>query len=107
MAANRRDRFERGRDPVLSDLSGGAHPTTHKLYWSDAMMKKELLEAERIAGELLKVDRDFRRTGQERLNVDGVEGLTLAKAVQIFQGTLEAKPLSSAARMQRDLEASL
>jgi hypothetical protein len=71
------------------------------------MMKADLLEAERIAEELLKVDRDFKRTGQGGLNVDGVEGMTLAKAVQIFQGRLEAKPLSSMARAQRELEATL
>ena len=71
------------------------------------MMKADLLEAERIAEELLKVDRDFKRTGQGGLNVDKLEGLTLAKAVQIFQGTLEAKPLSSMARAQRELEATL
>ena len=71
------------------------------------MMKADLLEAERIAAELLKVDRDFKRTGQGGLNVDGLEGMTLAKAVQIFQGRLEAKPLSSMARAQRDLEATL
>ena len=71
------------------------------------MMKADLLEAERIAEELLKVDRDFKRTGQGGLNVDGLEGMTLAKAVQIFQGRLEAKPLSSMARAQRDLEATL
>jgi len=70
-------------------------------------MKADLLEAERIAVELLKVDRDFKRTGQEGLNVDKLEGWTLAKAVQIFEGRLEAKPLSSAARLQRDLEATL
>jgi hypothetical protein len=71
------------------------------------MMKADLLEAERIATELLKVDRDFKRTGQGGLKVDGLEGMTLAKAVQIFQGRLEAKPLSSMARIQRDLEATL
>ena len=71
------------------------------------MMKKELLEAERIAGELWKVEHDFKRTGQEGLNAGKLEVMTLAKAVQIFQGTLEAKPLSSAARMQRELEATL
>jgi hypothetical protein len=71
------------------------------------MMKADLLEAERIAVELLKVDYDFKRSGQEGLNVGKLEVMTLAKAVQIFQGTLEAKPLSSAARMQRELEATL
>ena len=71
------------------------------------MMKADLLEAERIAVELLKVDYDFKRTGQEGLNVGKLEVMTLAKAVQIFQGTLEAKPLSSVARMQRELEATL
>jgi hypothetical protein len=71
------------------------------------MTKADLLEAERIAVELLKVDRDFKRTGQEGLSVGKLEVMTLAKAVQIFQGTLEAKPLSSAARMQRELEATL
>jgi hypothetical protein len=71
------------------------------------MMKADLLEAERIAGELLKVDYDFKRTGQEGLRVEGLEVMTLAKAVQIFEGRLEAKPLSSVARLQRELEATL
>lgn len=71
------------------------------------MMKKELSEAERIAGELLKVDHDFKRTGQQGLNADKLEVMRLAKAVQIFSGKLEAKPLSSAARAQREIEASL
>jgi hypothetical protein len=57
--------------------------------------------------ELLKVDRDFKRTGQEGLSVGKLEVMTLAKAVQIFEGRLEAKPLSSAARLQRELEATL
>ncbi len=85
---------------------GGAHPTTHT-FTGLVMMKAELLEAERIAEELLKVDYDFKRTGQGGLRTEGLEVMTLAKAVQIFQGTLEAKPLSSAARMQRELEATL
>jgi hypothetical protein len=71
------------------------------------MIKADLMEAERIAVELLKVDRDFKRTGQEGLSVGKLEVMTLAKAVQIFDGKLEAKPLSSAARAQRDLEATL
>lgn len=71
------------------------------------MMKADLLEAERIAGELLKVNRDFKRTGQGELSVSSVETMTLAKAVQIFSGKLEAKPLSSVARAQRELEAIL
>jgi hypothetical protein len=71
------------------------------------MMKADLLEAERIAVELLKVDYDFKRTGQEGLNIGKLEVMTLAKAVQIFEGRLEAKPLSSAARLQRELEATL
>jgi hypothetical protein len=71
------------------------------------MMKADLLEAERIAVELLKVDYDFKRSGQEGLNVGKLEVMTLAKAVQIFKGRLEAKPLSRAARMQRELEATL
>jgi len=66
------------------------------------MIKADLMEAERIAVELLKVDRDFKRTGQERLSVGKLEVMTLAKAVQIFEGRLEAKPLSSAARLQRE-----
>ena len=71
------------------------------------MMKADLLEAERIAGELFKVNRDFKRTGQGELNVSSVETLVLAKAVQIFSGKLEAKPLSSVASAQRELEATL
>jgi len=107
VAAAGLDRCERGRDPVLSERLGGAHPITHTLYESDAMMKADLLEAARIAEELLQVDKDFKRTGQGGLKVGGLEMLTLAKAVQIFQGTLEAKPLSSVARAQRELEATL
>lgn len=71
------------------------------------MTKAEKDEAERIAMELLKVDRDFKRTGQAGLNVDGMEGLLLAKAVQAFQAKAEAMPLSSVARRQREIEAAL
>lgn len=71
------------------------------------MMKKDLLEAERIAGELFKVDSDFKRTGQEGLNVGRLETMILAKAVQIFEAKLEAEQLSSTAQAQREHQASL
>lgn len=71
------------------------------------MTKTENQEAERIAGELEQAHRALVGCGQAGIDGDSIETLTLVKAVQMFQGTLEAETLSPFARMQRDFEAAL
>ena len=65
------------------------------------MNKKERLEAERIAGELEKVERVLRRTGQPSLDPNKLETMLLAKAAAMFQATLEADPLTAEQRAIR------
>ena len=62
------------------------------------MTKAELQEAERIAGELAKADAELRRTGQAGIDPNRMETMTLAKAVQVFSGTLEPDPLDAEQR---------
>jgi hypothetical protein len=62
------------------------------------MNKHEQQEAERIAGELAKADAEFRRTGQAGIDAHSLETMTLAKAVQLFSGRLEADPLNAEQR---------
>ena len=57
------------------------------------MNKAEQTEAQRIASELAKADAELRRTGQGGIDPNRMETMTLAKAVQLFSGTLEADPL--------------
>jgi hypothetical protein len=71
------------------------------------MNKTENQEAERIAGELEQAHRALVGCGQAGIDGDSMETWTLAKAVQMFEGTLEAETLSPFARMQRDFEAAL
>jgi hypothetical protein len=71
------------------------------------MTKTENQEAERIAGELERAHRALMGCGQAGIDGDSMETWTLAKAVQMFEGTLEAETLSPFARMQRDFEAAL
>jgi hypothetical protein len=71
------------------------------------MTKTENQEAERIAGELEQAHRALVGCGQAGIDADSMETWTLAKAVQMFEATLEAETLSSFARMQRDFEAAL
>jgi hypothetical protein len=70
-------------------------------------MKTENQEADRIATELEQAHRALVGCGQAGIDADSMETWTLAKAVQIFEGTLEAETLSPFARMQRDFEAAL
>jgi hypothetical protein len=65
------------------------------------MNKKERLEAERIAGELEKVERVLRRTGQPSLHPNKLETMLLAKAAAMFEATLEADPLTAEQRAIR------
>ena len=65
------------------------------------MNKKERLEAERIAGELEKVERVLRRTGQPLLDPNKLETMLLAKAAAMFDATLEAHPLTAEQRAIR------
>ena len=71
------------------------------------MNKTENQEAERIAGELEQAHRALVGCGQAGIDGDSMETWTLAKAVHMFQATLEAETLSHFARMQRDFEAAL
>ena len=70
-------------------------------------MKTKNQEAERIAGELEQAHRALVGCGQAGIDADSMETWTLAKAVQMFEGTLQAETLSPFARMQRDFEAAL
>lgn len=65
------------------------------------MNKKERHEAERIAGELEKVERVFKRTGQPSLDANRLETMLLAKAAAIFEAKLEADPLTAEQRAIR------
>jgi hypothetical protein len=70
-------------------------------------MKTKNQEAERIAGELEQAHRALVGCGQAGIDGDSMETWTLAKAVQMFEGTLEAETLTAFARIQRDFEAAL
>ena len=71
------------------------------------MTKTENQEAERIAGELERAHRALVGCGQAGIDGDSIETWTLAKAVQMFEGTLEAETLTAFGRKQRDFEAAL
>ena len=71
------------------------------------MTKTENTEAERIAGQLEQAHRALVGCGQEGIDGDSLETWTLAKAVQMFEGTLEAETLTTFGRKQRDFEATL
>jgi len=71
------------------------------------MTKTENTEAERIAGELKQAHMALVGCGQAGIDGNSIETWTLAKALQMFQGTLEAETLSAFARKQRDFEATL
>lgn len=71
------------------------------------MTKAEQTEAQRIANELAKADAELRRTGQAGIDPSRLETMTLAKAVQLFSGTLEAEKLSPMELRQRQHEVRL
>jgi hypothetical protein len=71
------------------------------------MTKAEQHEAERIAGELAKADAELRHTGQAGINAHSLETMTLAKAVQLFSGTLEVDPLNAEQRAIRTFSEAL
>lgn len=71
------------------------------------MTKAELQEAERIASELAKADAELRRTGQARIDPHKLETMTLAKAVQLFSGTLEVDALNAEQRAIRTFSEAL
>ena len=71
------------------------------------MKKAEQQEAQRIASELAKADAELRRTGQAGIDPSRMETMTLAKAVQIFSGTLEADPLNAEQRAIRTFTEAL
>ena len=65
------------------------------------MTKTENQEAERIAGQLEEAHRALVNCGQAGIDGDSIETWTLAKAVQMFSGRLEADPLSAEQRAIR------
>lgn len=71
------------------------------------MTKAEQQEAERIASELAKADTELRRTGQAGIDPHKRETMTLAKAVQLFSGRLEADPLNAEQRAIRTFSEAL
>lgn len=71
------------------------------------MTKAEQQEADRIAAELGRADAQLRRTGQAGIYPNRMETMTLAKAVQLFSGTLEADPLNAEQRAIRTFTGAL
>jgi hypothetical protein len=71
------------------------------------MTRAELQEAERIAGQLANADAELRHTGQAGIDPQRMETMTLAKAVQLFSGTLEADPLNAEQRAIRTFSEAL
>ena len=71
------------------------------------MTKAEQQEAERIANELAKADAELRQTGQTGIDPQRMETMTLAKAVQLFSGTLEADLLNAEQRAIRTFTEAL
>lgn len=71
------------------------------------MNKKQRDEAERIASELEKVERVFKRTRQPSLDANRLETMLLAKATAIFEATLEADPLTAEQRAIRAFQEAL
>lgn len=71
------------------------------------MNKKERDEAERIAGELEKVERVFRRTKQPSIDPSRLETMLLVKAAAIFEAKLEADPLTAEQRAMRAFQEAL
>ena len=71
------------------------------------MTKTENEQAERIAGELEQAHRAMVGCGQEGIDGNSIETWTLAKAVQMFEATLDAETLTALGRKQRDFEAAL
>lgn len=71
------------------------------------MNKRDRQEAERIAGELEKVERVFRRTRQPSLDAGRLETMLIAKASAIFEARLEADPLTAEQRAIRAFQEAL
>ena len=65
------------------------------------MTKTENQEAERIAGQLEQAHMALVGCGQAGIDGDSIETWTLAKAVQMFSGRLEADPLNAEQRAIR------
>ena len=65
------------------------------------MTKTENEQAERIAGQLEQAHRALVGCGQAGIDGDSIETWTLAKAIQMFSGRLEADPLNAEQRAIR------
>jgi hypothetical protein len=71
------------------------------------MNKAELLEAERIAAELITTHEGLVKSGQPGLQPDAMETFRLARAIHLFSAKAEPEVLSGIARTQREIEAAL
>lgn len=71
------------------------------------MNKAELLEAERIASELMTTHEGLVKSGQLGLQPDAMDTFRLARAIHIFFAKAEPEILSGIARAQRKIEAAL
>jgi len=71
------------------------------------MLKQDQEEAERIAQQLLNTHRNLKTVGYPGLFPDKIETLTLAKAIQMFQGKVTVDQLSPLERAQIQHEATL
>jgi UDP-N-acetylglucosamine enolpyruvyl transferase len=71
------------------------------------MLKQDQEEAERIAQQLLNTHRNLKTVGYLGLFPDRIETLTLAKAIQMFQGKVTVDQLSPLERAQIQHEATL
>jgi len=71
------------------------------------MTNSEKLEARRIADELYRAHCAFIKADVPGLHPDGNMTVKLAHFIRMFGGTIEPTPLSKAARLQREHEATL
>jgi hypothetical protein len=71
------------------------------------MNKTELLEAERIAAELMTTHEGLVKSGQPGLQPEVMDTFRLARAIHIFQAKAEPEMLSRIARAQHRIEAAL
>lgn len=71
------------------------------------MLKQDQEEAERIAQQLLNTHRNLKTAGYPGLFPDRIETLTLAKAIQMFQGKVTVDQLSPLERAKIQHEATL
>ena len=71
------------------------------------MLKQDSEEAELIAQQLLNTHRNLKTVGYPGLFPDRIETLTLANAIQMFQGKVTVDQLSPLERAKIQHEATL